>query len=76
MAGSRRAPPPCRKCMIIRLHLMISGPLLILMAFFPEAGSGLGDHLPPPEAIAALIPMVAIPTFVIRFVRWHRDGRP
>lgn len=67
---------PCRKCMIIRLHLMTSGPLLILLGFYPEAGEGLRDSLPTPEAIAALIPMVAIPVFVVRFVRWHRAGRP
>ena len=67
---------PCRRCLTIRLYLMVALPLLAIMAFFPAAAGALGPHLPPPEVFGALVPMVAIPAFVIRTVRWHRAGRP
>lgn len=55
---------------------MVALPLVALMAFFPSLASGLGAHLPPPKVFGVLVPMVAIPAFVIRLVRWHRAGRP
>lgn len=76
MSAGKPRRSPCRRCMVIRLHLMTAGPLLIIMAFFPNAAAGLAGKLPPPEAIAVLFPAVALPTFVVRFVRWHRAGRP
>lgn len=72
----RRQSPPCRRCLTVRLYLMVALPLVALMAFFPSLASGLGAHLPPPKVFGVLVPMVAIPAFVIRLVRWHRAGRP
>jgi len=72
----RRPRQPCRRCITIRLYLMLALPMVALMAFFPSLASGLGEHVPPPEVFGVLVPMVAIPAFVIRLVRWHRAGRP
>ena len=72
----RKQAPPCRRCLTIRLYLILALPVIGIMAFFPALGQGMGAHLPPPEVFGVLVPMVGIPAFVIRLVRWHRAGRP
>ena len=72
----RKQTPPCRRCLTIRLYLILALPLVGLMAFFPSLGDRMGAHLPPPEVFGVLVPMVGIPVFLIRLVRWHRAGRP
>lgn len=70
-----RKRPACRRCQFIRIYLMIALPFVGLMAFFPDAFAALGPKLPPVEAIAVLVPVVGLPMFVIRLVRWHRAGQ-
>jgi hypothetical protein len=76
MAARVKAKAGCRRCSFIRLHLICALPALAIMALFPQVAAGLGPHLPPPHVIAVAIPVVAIPAFVLRVLKWHRDGRP
>lgn len=70
------ATPSCQRCLRIRAFLFLAAPLIALMAFLPEAGVPLAGKLPPPIVFGMMIPMVGLPVFVVRLVRWHRAGRP
>lgn len=71
----RASTAPCRRCYAIRLFLMVALPLVGLMAVLPGHFDRIGPHLPPPEVFAVLVPLIGLPMFVIRLVRWHRGGR-
>ncbi|MCU0816961.1 MAG: hypothetical protein MUF74_10980 [Cypionkella sp.] len=71
-----KATLPCQRCSRIRAFLFLAAPLIALMAFLPEAGVPLAGKLPPPIVFGMMIPMVGLPVFVVRLVRWHRAGRP
>jgi hypothetical protein len=68
--------PACSRCRFVRGFLMLAAPLVALMALWPDAGQLLAPHLPPPLVFGMVVPMVGVPMFVIRLVRWHRAGRP
>lgn len=66
----------CQRCRFIRGFLMLAAPLVALMALWPAAGAPLAGHLPPPMVFGMMVPILGLPVFLVRLVRWHRAGRP
>lgn len=65
----------CRRCSIIRWFLFAAGTLLGLMLFVPGRAEALGPVLPDPLMIGLAFPVVGIPVFIFRYIRWRRAGR-
>lgn len=70
---ARRGQKSCRKCRSIRLFLVTAGALLGMMLVAPDHFALMGQRLPSPMAIAAIIPLIGIPVFFVKYLIWRSD---
>ncbi len=70
MNGTER----CRRCMFMRVYLMVAGALVTSMFLQPEWAARVARMVPPPEEIAWII-AVAIPALFFIKLLMQSSGR-
>ena len=64
----------CRRCTFIRFFLMAAVTLMIGIYFFPDVSSRYGRAMPDPLMISLIVPVVGVPMFIVKYLRYRMTG--